>query len=277
MDYRVQALRAREIAALIPVNESYRTNCPACGERTYSVTRMAHTVAWNCYRASCGVKGYSDMLPTSDVAKVEKRPKDLSPYNGPLEFLGEEDIAFFRERFGLSDYVSRYIRRSSNGYMLPVFDSFGSIRAYTRRHSWSGSPESPMHGHWAAEGIFQQREGALQGWWTPNCPISYPENPSCRKLVLVEDTVSAMCAYEQGIHAVALLGTNMTYDKAREIALRGADEVIIALDKDATDVAFKMARKWGMSWKKTRVALLDRDLKDEDPHQLHYLLGIDNA
>ena len=34
-----------------------RTKCPNCGERTFTVTNNMGSLVWNCFRASCNVKG----------------------------------------------------------------------------------------------------------------------------------------------------------------------------------------------------------------------------
>jgi DNA primase len=93
--------------------------------------------------------------------------------------------------------------------------------------------------------------------------------------VLVEDQLSAISAQQGGVNAVALLGTHLNNDKVWEISQWQPSQVIIALDADATDQAFKLARKWGLAFPKTRVAILARDLKEEKTDDIRYILGLD--
>ena len=45
----------------ISEGESLRTECPACnGSNTFTVTKSNGRLLWNCYRASCAIKGVSD-------------------------------------------------------------------------------------------------------------------------------------------------------------------------------------------------------------------------
>jgi DNA primase len=83
------------------------------------------------------------------------------------------------------------------------------------------------------------------------------------QVVLVEDQISAVRAAYDGFHAVALLGTNLDQEVVRAISMLKRP-VVIALDADATDKAFKLAKDWGMAFKSCRVAVLPCDLKDMD-------------
>ena len=41
----------------VPVGMTKRVACPNCGEKTFTVTNNMGSLLWNCYRASCGIKG----------------------------------------------------------------------------------------------------------------------------------------------------------------------------------------------------------------------------
>jgi len=55
----------------IPHGTSRRMNCPECGKKnTFSVTNDNGQHLWNCFHASCGVKGRSDHRITADNADI---------------------------------------------------------------------------------------------------------------------------------------------------------------------------------------------------------------
>ena len=264
-------LEARLLAEHLPVNESLRSACPECGDSTFSVTRLRHSVVWNCFKASCPVKGYS----TTSAASVEppRRKKSLRPYTGAVERLSEEDLDYFRKRFDLELTPEGPIRASTDDrYIFPIYDSLERIRGYILRQPvWSGAPRSPRKGTRGSQAkalTYMHAQGPTQSWY----PSAGTETTD---LVLVEDQLSAISAQQGGVNAVALLGTHLNNDKVWEISQWQPSQVIIALDADATDQAFKLARKWGLAFPKTRVAILARDLKEEKTDDIRYILGLD--
>jgi DNA primase len=90
--------------------------------------------------------------------------------------------------------------------------------------------------------------------------------------VLVEDSLSAMrlVEFDSSLRTVAILGTGVNAEKVREIQRASVDydEVMIALDADATGQAFTMARKWGNAFRKCRVIVLSKDIKDSSDEEL---------
>ena len=83
-------------------------------------------------------------------------------------------------------------------------------------------------------------------------------------VVIVEDQLSAMKVATRGIDSVALLGTHMNHQMVREMQRYGQSPYLLALDEDATERAFKLARTWGMGFSNFRVVVLYQDLKDVD-------------
>lgn len=107
-------------------------------------------------------------------------------------------------------------------------------------------------------------KGPVQSWYLD----------TSNRLVLVEDILSAIRVQQLGLSACALLGTHLNNDKVREISLFKPGEVIIALDEDATDEAFKLAGRWGLAFPKIRVAILERDFKDDTDQNILRTLGV---
>ena len=50
----------------VPVGMTKRVACPNCGEKTFTVTNNMGSLVWNCYRASCGVKGGTRVRMSAD-------------------------------------------------------------------------------------------------------------------------------------------------------------------------------------------------------------------
>ena len=250
----------RLLAADMQIGDTQRVVCPFCGdrERTFSITRHENGLLYNCYRASCGSRGFTPE-PGHDLPNRPPKPK-VQPYRGELQVLGEDDFEYFSWHYDLcrdsvrDSVVDAIYRNEHDEYVLPVRNPVGRVRGYNVRQPWPGAPRKGREGAPKSK-LWMHSEEPSMAWYT------YPGIP--RTLVVVEDQLSAMMASEQyECDAVALLGTHMNAERAREIASVRPEEVIIALDPDATDQAFAMARKWGLAWPKCLVAILDRDIKD---------------
>jgi hypothetical protein len=257
--------------------------CPVCGggnnaERTFSVTRVDGGLVYNCYRATCGTRGF---VPTSGVL-IPAKPYDpnqgLRPYHGEYRPITDEDREYFAQRFGLFNVPEFAIGHNEwNEYVFAVRGPDGlKVRGYTiRQKPWSGEPASPRVPvpHIGSDSkskskLLMHAQGAAQSWFFSG------SNPERGPIVLVEDHISAMKVAQAGVTGVALIGTNIDEAKVREIAMLKPSEVVIALDQDATGTAFKHARRWGLAFDKVRVAMLMFDIKDTDPEKVLGVLGL---
>ena len=256
------------LAEQLPLNETIYSDCPSCGGRKkLSVTRVREGVLWNCFKDSCSVRGRS--IVQGELLPPKKKQTRLKPYRKPLYSLEAEDMQYVRERFHVHLTRGRcpMQRTEDDRYAMWVRDPRLYTRGYMIRNGWSGEPECPRVSDWDGPKavLYMHTVGPTLAW--------YPVSGESR-LVLVEDQMSALRAQEEGVSACALLGTDLDNDKVREIAMVRPTEVIIALDADATESAFKLARKWGLAFPKTRVAVLERDLKDEADGDISYVLGL---
>lgn len=263
-NYKTAQLAAELEAQQLEPNETIYTTCPVCqGRKKFSVTRLSHSVVWNCFRASCPVKGHSHSGLLLPAEKPKPRNK-LRPYTGKFHPLSGSQREFLLERFPLSKMPKGTVSSGDGRFIFPILNPSGYERGYLLRNwpeaqlsDWDG-PKAMTHMH---------AEGPVMSWHRGDGPVE--------QLVLVEDMLSAYCAQQAGLSACALLGVNLDNDKVREIACQRPREVIIALDADATEQSFRLARKWGLAFQKTRVAVLERDLKDEtDLFDIPEVLGI---
>ncbi len=243
----------------LPVGATQRLRCPACGENTLSASRTeANVVAYTCHRDSCDTRGY--------IGRVGHRrpvdlPKEQVVYTGTCEPLTTQDELYFWDRFKLMSQATSNISRNSEGqYVFQVRGPVGALRGHVvRRGAWSGGEPLVCPLPKVLPKVKSYRlypDGAFSAWYHPM------GNVIQRHVVIVEDCVSALCAAQVGFHSVALLGTHMSNEIARELQVFGWP-VILALDPDATETSLKIAQKWGPALPTTRVLILNDDLKDD--------------
>jgi hypothetical protein len=206
------------------------------------------------------------------LLKPSKKKQKIKHYYHPVLGLQGHDQEYFKQRFDISPNTSVFSiwRSKFDEYIFPVINLRGLTRGYNvRQPNWKGNPRPPRKGQ---EGkpksrIFPSNEEPMQSFHGLYSHDS--------RLIVVEDQVSALRVAECGFICVALCGVEANVDKIREWAQVKPSEVIIALDKDATSKAFKMARKWGLAFPKIRVAMLEKDLKDElDISDIPDILGL---
>ncbi len=268
MKYSDQKTEARLIAANLAANQTAYVDCPACGgHRKFSVTRRPAGVIWNCFKLECDVKGST--IEHAALQPAPARGTKLKPYTGAIYNPDVRDCAYFYERFGLEGIGDCIAVSVDDRYIFPVQNYLGHISGYVLREPvWSGI-ECPRKGTGRGPKavLYMHSDAPTQSW--------YRSKYAGPKIVLVEDQLSAMkVAQQTETTAVALLGTQLDARKVREISQYRPDEVIIALDEDATDQAFKLARKWGLAFSKVRVAILEQDLKDTDNDDILEVLGL---
>lgn len=255
-------LEASELA----IGMSRMYECGFCGRANkLSVTRNGEGLLYNCFSAHCGKHGF---IPTSgQFIAPERKPPVLKPYHGEVLQLEEKDIEYFKSRFGICkrDCLEHISRNEKEEYVLPINDVYGLGRGYVvRQPGWSGSPKPVRDGRddRPKARTWMHARGPVQSWY------GIPE----QTIVLVEDQISAIVVASVNLCSVALLGTQLNADKVREIASMRPDEVVVALDADATNEAFKLARKWNLAFNMMRVVILERDLKEEDKKNIRETL-----
>lgn len=260
-------------AAQLPVGESMRGICPACeggrsDERSLLITREAWGLRAHCFRATCnfGTRVTGSAGELSDVP--------LAPANEPTHYLGtfEEldgnDRAYFWKRFYLRlSEVQSYIGYNDlNQYVMPIWDKHDLRQGYVvRQKPWGGEvvpprmPRNPYHGMARKVKSYPDTpDTIMMSVYRPLETLAVPAGT----IVLTEDQISAMKAAQTGAVGVALLGVGLNLDKVRELQRLHPKRVLVALDPDASHLAFQMVGKWGSAFPTMRVILPDTDLKD---------------
>lgn len=183
-----------------------------------------------------------------------------------------------------------------NQYVLAVFDPLGKRRGFVvRADGWSGNPPTPRKSgaYGKARTYMDEPSGVQQSWYRPTIQAWMDEGVTEVKpgaivpegtrlyipqfvttIVLVEDQLSAMKVAQAGAVGVALLGTNLTFDKVYELQQARPTEVIVALDADASQRSFDMVRNFSPAFRSMRVALLQQDIKDLPMSDVTTALGL---
>lgn len=264
------------LAENIDNEESRSFDCPVCTKRKkMSITKQDGVILYNCYSAGCSERG---VIGDTSIGKVDKKIRKLNTYTNELYPLNEEDIDYFFRRFHIDRPLDTdIVKTEANEYAFPLRDVMGRrIGIVVRQKSWAGDirpPVTPPKDSYGSPKAMTYRSShkPMAGYYSTG------KKPDT--VVVVEDCLSAIrCDYEVGdsmnVATVALGGTNISHDTARDIARLKGKEVVIALDEDATDVAFRLAKRWGLCFNSCRVAILDRDLKDTPRGEIAEVLGL---
>lgn len=255
--YQLIRLMCREI----PRNKQENgLKCPFCtggkhGERSLSVFHRHDGVClYICHRASCGASGR--VLLNGTVSSGEE--KDASPSFIPRPFNEETRTPSAQERellhglYGLTqreiNWYGITVAKNTEDLVVPICGSSGQKRGHTTKIF--GKPRDlPIR---PKNLNYKVLDEPWLGWfWTE---ASKPE-----RIVVVEDVFSAM-RVARHYFGIALLGTNMSRDDLFEI-LKGSDNIVLALDRDATTKALEYQAKYKFIAPQMQVAILEKDLK----------------
>lgn len=278
MDRAVKIAVEAYALELVPDENKSGLVCPFCASKdaSFSVKKVAGGILFNCYRESCKADNKSNgFLGTSGVYNPPATRvviKEGSPFLGDVVSLTAHDRRLVQDAYGISDYALEScvwgIDPITGRYIIPVKGRRGQTLGHMARTP-PGSQVKPK----TIAYVNDFRSEAFQAWYLGD-QILLPDTELDR-IVLVEDQWSAMKVVQTcpRLAAVALLGTNMSHQKAYEIGLWGPDEVLICLDKDATRAAFDMRQQWALHWGcRVTVLPLGKDLKDTDPAGIRALL-----
>jgi hypothetical protein len=233
--------------------------CPSChgGDSREKSFRLWRTndfggVRGRCWRASCSYALTMGVRPEAGSVAAAPQAPALRPYTGGIYPLPADEVTWFRHRYG---YEPREVFQDGYGlYVLPIYGPFSDLRGYILRQPHKGSAIHKTHYIGPKAVTYRHIAAPMQAW--------YRRTGCAGVAVLVEDQLSAMKVAQQArMTAVALLGTALTAEKVADLQQR-VKRVVIALDPDATSIAFDHARKWGQAFESCRVMVLKEDIKD---------------
>jgi DNA primase len=179
-------------------------------------------------------------------------------FKGETRLLNSEERELLFARYGLSiDDIKRHRLAvctdkgvNEGRLVVPIFNLGGTIRGYELRVFSGFISDVPKTLH------YKHLDEPWIGWFSANVP--YNEK---LPVVLVEDAISAMKVAHQFV-AVSLMGCNLSMTDLFEIE-KATDNIILALDKDASAKALAFKNKYRFIAPNLRVMLLDGpDLKE---------------
>lgn len=209
---------------------------------------------WNCFRASCRLRGGKDVPRSAEEIADTLR-------NGPREEARAKPFSIPPHWTSLKGdrEALRYIEinHCSYAYENKLADLLLDPR--TRRVVFLTRHEGRIVD---ATGRALDRKVQPKWWRYGGHPAPFSVKPlegSPDVAVIVEDAASACAVAAAGVSGVAILGTSLRTSTAR-IMKEQYKEFIVAMDKDASVKAIEMQRHLRM-YGSARVLLLEKDLK----------------
>lgn len=244
--------------------------CPACEggstkERSFSVSRRGGVLRYRCHRASCGFSGTNTTASPhrGSVTQPNTSGSSIKGYVPSLP-INEATARFLAAKFNIpaADFRLAGVRwtgeandRYGRRVCYPIDGPDSRKRGESYRSYVGAVPKNIIH--------FGTEDAIALAW--------YKWKRASKSLVIVEDQVSAI-KLAPYLHAVALLGTNLSEAKVEEIREEGYDHIHLALDNDATMEAVKAQLKWQHRLPQLCVRGLAKDIKDMNDEEFTALL-----
>jgi hypothetical protein len=224
--------KQRALAADLTTHGDYRGDCPFCGgKNTYTATIGSGSLKWNCYKMDCHVSGIYDTDMTAEeimnlMSKTVKQTRQQEAETMEIPVYVVKPTAFhdkfhrFTKRYGLAVGGLLYDVKDER-VVFPIKHKGRIIDAIGRA---VGKKKFPK-------------------WYRYSGEANYFTMGSGRKLLIVEDVVSAIVAWQEfpDITSMAILGTQLTTNHLEKI--REYNKVIIALDPDAAKKTIQYRRE----------------------------------
>ena len=240
----------------VAVGTTVRSECPSCGQRTFTVTNEMGTLKWNCFRASCTVKGSTQVSMSIDDIKTVLLGHESD--DKPVPFALPEYIVtppwvvleWASELYGLDAQELGLMYDVKDSRVVFPIRHDGQIVDATGR----ALDRSPIK-------------------WKRYGKSSLPYVHGCGKTaVVVEDCVSAAVVGGDDYVGVAVLGTSLLDEHKRY--LTQFSTAIIALDPDALMKSIEFARELQSYVDDVRVVKLTDDLKYRNPEDFDKLTNV---
>ena len=240
----------------VSIDETKRLNCPVCnGIKTFTVTNSMGTRLWNCYKASCDVKGKARVhMSMEDMRKI------IDSRNGASQ---KQEVFELPEYIvKQSDFTMHDVKEDRIVYLIydkkdVLVDAVGKSMNKSKLPKWKryGKSKVPYF-------IAIDDDGTI---------ITNP-NDVPAVCVVVEDCVSALSCAKHGIPSVALLGTSLLEEHKQYLSV--FKKVIIALDPDALRKAVAMSKELRGWVDNVKLLSIIDDLKYENETDINNLKEI---
>ena len=230
----------------IPIGHTKRLNCPICnGYKTFTATNNMGMLVWNCYKASCNIKGNTKVrLSADDIKTAQSQKANESP--PCTAFVLPEYIVPHNNRKKSTEFCNTWsldpteldlhydVKEDRVVFLIKdnnkVVDATG--RALTSRlPKWKRYGNNTLPYHYGSGTVG----------------------------VVVEDCVSAARVGGKAYVGVAILGTSLSEE--HKDFLSRFSTIIIALDPDAMPKIFAFAKELRGYVNNIKVLRLTDDLK----------------
>ena len=243
----------------IPNGHTKRMNCPECGGiKTFTVTNNMGSLVWNCYKASCNVRGGNRVHLSADDIRAG--------------FTGAKEFA--EDTFELPSYIiphrnRRTVLKFCYEYGFEPDDVGVSYDIKEDRVVF------PITHNGKLVDATGRALGKRLPKWKRYGKSGLPFTHGCGNVaVVVEDCVSAAVVGYGSFVGVALLGTSL--QDSHKGYLAQFSTAVIALDPDALPKTLQMAKELRGHVNDVRVLRLTDDLKYRNPTDMEKLNGIIN-
>ena len=219
---------------------SQRLTCPMCRSyKTFTVTNNMGSLLWNCYKASCDVRGTSRVhLSAEDIRNMKNVSQVVTSFEMP-EYITprKHQIVDWCNKWGLDvDALELQYDVKENRVVFPIKDN-GRIVDATGRSILNRLPKWKRYG-------------------SSDLPFSF----GCGSIaIVVEDCISAGVIGSDVYVGVAVLGTSLL--DSHKTFLSQFSTAIIALDPDALPKSFAFAKELRSHVKDVKILRLKDDLK----------------
>ena len=237
----IEYIRGLDIAD----GSSIRMDCPECkGRKTFTVTNNNGQLLWNCYKASCNVRGTHKMRMSAE--SIYRR----------LNMTEENKITDFCMPVNIVPLSSEYEQAMAWAFSWGLSPNRHGLMYDIREHR----VVFPV----VHEGITVDATGRALGNRLPKwkrygsnrLPYTYGYG---KVAVVVEDCISAAVVGDDRHTGVALMGTSMSNEQKQYLSQFST--ALVALDRDAVSKALQLARELNGVVDKVKVLMLKDDLK----------------
>ena len=227
-------------AIRISEGESKTIDCPFCyGKKKFSITNKDGTLLWNCYKASCSIKGaYRKGMSLSLIKNRVGVPKESTS-----DYIRREIKERGLTTRPLPDMLSQ---PKNHTFVMNYLDENGCTSAYQQgliKILYAPADNRClflMNDNKGAVG--RSMNGATPKWMSYGDTTGVLTVGSSKIGVIVEDAPSACAVSSTGMYTgIAILGTNLSTKQKQ--TLKSYDNIIICLDNDAKGKAIKLLRQ----------------------------------
>lgn len=214
----------------IAPDETIKLNCPYCGGRSkLYVTRRDGRLLWNCFKATCTVRG---------SLRTDRTSVELSNaiHNTPPKVLCKSGIPDTLVAVDSRPLLVDWLAKSH------CLDAHLNHRVEIR---YSPAEDRILFGMNEGKGyVGRSITGKIPKWRTygdtTGCFVVSSTGVHADTAVIVEDAPSA-CAVSHEYTGLALLGTNL--DRTQKMQAVKYQNVIVCLDKDASKKGLRLSRQ----------------------------------